>query len=687
MGHQANVDLQDKEGMSALHWAAQSGHLDAAKLLIQYRGFPNLMEFTEERLTPLDHALLINNDEMAQYLMEQGAFSSETIRNIAAARIQAYYRGYKMRKDFLRRKNLLMEHEMKLRNRKDRNKCKKVEFKVEEKSVPLPTENMISEVMKQDEKIVEEKSDEKIIEEKSTLQILPTIENKDDDKTETYLNENNQIENICEKVKYENFQKADEENNLSKINVEREVTQIIDEIVTSSVLKESLEENFTEEEIEIVVDVTEEIHNFQEPPEETLNSQIIEQVPQIIEETFEDTASIRQGCDETMESMIVEVTSQNDFCEVIDDSVQFFVKDEKCDKNVDESVINKEIVDHSNDIPEDLNSKIEPKDDIKPVKKSKKHHKNKIYEKLKESSDTEKIPSQNESMVSETTDESMFSSEKTAVEAKQSEAKVLSPIPEDLTSKNEPKEDIKPVKKSEKDRRKVVQIENDLSKQNAKIVRESSMISIVDTLIKTSNEYSDQFALKSEEKFLVEKPVAASIDDDVFLDEQANQIPSFSTIERPPPIGASEGTDVIRSLKKEKKKKSKKKRKSREENKQKINTPEKNTNGNNNNSHVQFFDSSMLMSEYIEGMLTLSPAENKILAQLQLNRKKALNKANNAATVIQNNWKRYKSRNNQTPVQRPDLLEQDPVIIEEGTFLTLPHQVEEIIEEESPPPK
>ena len=45
----------------------------------------------------------------------------------------------------------------------------------------------------------------------------------------------------------------------------------------------------------------------------------------------------------------------------------------------------------------------------------------------------------------------------------------------------------------------VVQIENDLSKQNAKIVRESSMISIVDTLIKTSNEYSDQFALKSEE--------------------------------------------------------------------------------------------------------------------------------------------------------------------------------------------
>merc|ERR1719354_1284475 len=170
--HQANVDLQDNEGMSALHWAAQSGHLDAAKLLIQYRGFPNLMEFTEERLTPLDHALLISNDEMAQYLMEQGAFSSETIRNIAAARIQAYYRGYKMRKDFLRRKNLLMEHEMKLRNRKDRNKCKKVEFKaeVEEKPVQLeiPVENI--EVLKNDDKMKGEKNEEKSPDEDAVCQ-------------------------------------------------------------------------------------------------------------------------------------------------------------------------------------------------------------------------------------------------------------------------------------------------------------------------------------------------------------------------------------------------------------------------------------------------------------------------------------------------------------------------------------
>lgn len=30
------------------------------------------MEFTEERLTPLDHALQIRRDDVAQYLMEQG---------------------------------------------------------------------------------------------------------------------------------------------------------------------------------------------------------------------------------------------------------------------------------------------------------------------------------------------------------------------------------------------------------------------------------------------------------------------------------------------------------------------------------------------------------------------------------------------------------------------------------------
>lgn len=58
--------------MSALHWGAQSGHLDVTKLLFQCSAFPNLMEYTEERLTPLDHALLHGNEEVALYFIEQG---------------------------------------------------------------------------------------------------------------------------------------------------------------------------------------------------------------------------------------------------------------------------------------------------------------------------------------------------------------------------------------------------------------------------------------------------------------------------------------------------------------------------------------------------------------------------------------------------------------------------------------
>lgn len=89
----ANVDVQDQavsrlchwysqygrvypfsysQGHSALHWAAQSGHIDAIKLLFQHSVFPNPMEYTEERLTPLDYALQRENEDVMHYLIEQG---------------------------------------------------------------------------------------------------------------------------------------------------------------------------------------------------------------------------------------------------------------------------------------------------------------------------------------------------------------------------------------------------------------------------------------------------------------------------------------------------------------------------------------------------------------------------------------------------------------------------------------
>ena len=47
------------------------------------------MEFSEERYTPLDYALLNSHHEVAQFMIEYGALSINGVRDIAAAKIQA----------------------------------------------------------------------------------------------------------------------------------------------------------------------------------------------------------------------------------------------------------------------------------------------------------------------------------------------------------------------------------------------------------------------------------------------------------------------------------------------------------------------------------------------------------------------------------------------------------------------
>jgi inversin len=37
------------QGRTALHWSCNNGYLDAVKLLLGYKAFPNHMEHTEER--------------------------------------------------------------------------------------------------------------------------------------------------------------------------------------------------------------------------------------------------------------------------------------------------------------------------------------------------------------------------------------------------------------------------------------------------------------------------------------------------------------------------------------------------------------------------------------------------------------------------------------------------------------
>lgn len=63
------------------------------------------------RYTPLDYALLGGHSEVTQFMLEHGALSIAAIQDIAAASIQAVYKGYTVRKAFKERKQLLMRHE------------------------------------------------------------------------------------------------------------------------------------------------------------------------------------------------------------------------------------------------------------------------------------------------------------------------------------------------------------------------------------------------------------------------------------------------------------------------------------------------------------------------------------------------------------------------------------------------
>ncbi|MEE6505669.1 hypothetical protein FKM82_005618 [Ascaphus truei] len=111
MENKADPNIQDKNGRTALHWSCNNGYLDAVKLLLRYNAFPNQMENNEERYTPLDYALLGGHQEVIQFMLEHGALSIAAIQDIAASKIQAVYKGHKVRRAFREKKNLLMKHE------------------------------------------------------------------------------------------------------------------------------------------------------------------------------------------------------------------------------------------------------------------------------------------------------------------------------------------------------------------------------------------------------------------------------------------------------------------------------------------------------------------------------------------------------------------------------------------------
>jgi ankyrin repeat protein len=48
------MNIQDKEGVTAMHWAARQGHTDIVTLLINNGAYPNYPDHSEYRQTPMD---------------------------------------------------------------------------------------------------------------------------------------------------------------------------------------------------------------------------------------------------------------------------------------------------------------------------------------------------------------------------------------------------------------------------------------------------------------------------------------------------------------------------------------------------------------------------------------------------------------------------------------------------------
>lgn len=96
----ATVNLQDYEGIAALHWACSTGSLDVIQQLLSAGADPNLMEVDGGRLTPLDYAIIGGHQDVAQLLIENGALSISGIQDLAAIIIQKSVRGFLVRRKY-----------------------------------------------------------------------------------------------------------------------------------------------------------------------------------------------------------------------------------------------------------------------------------------------------------------------------------------------------------------------------------------------------------------------------------------------------------------------------------------------------------------------------------------------------------------------------------------------------------
>jgi ankyrin repeat protein len=69
----------------------QKGHLDAVEFLLASNAYPNFMEATGNRSTPLDYAAVNNHQAVVDMLTAYGGLPVATIQELAATSIQAAY--------------------------------------------------------------------------------------------------------------------------------------------------------------------------------------------------------------------------------------------------------------------------------------------------------------------------------------------------------------------------------------------------------------------------------------------------------------------------------------------------------------------------------------------------------------------------------------------------------------------
>lgn len=69
----ADVNARDKDGLTALMWAAREGHAEIARVLVDAHADMNVRDCASAGWTPLMHAIHKNQNDLARLLIERGA--------------------------------------------------------------------------------------------------------------------------------------------------------------------------------------------------------------------------------------------------------------------------------------------------------------------------------------------------------------------------------------------------------------------------------------------------------------------------------------------------------------------------------------------------------------------------------------------------------------------------------------